>query len=147
MPRSRQRRQLHRELSPLIRKGKRSGDHAKGPCAFARLGGDNRVSVTIHNTGMWWLGDPSNKFYQAAKGALEAEWGREVLFVREGGTMPVTYLLEKAMFCPALHFPLGQSTDSPHVANERIGRQNLFKGRSSLRRFLHSLAHACPSSA
>ena len=115
--------------------------------AFARLGGDNRVSVTIHNTGMWWLGDPSNKFYQAAKGALEAEWGREVLFVREGGTMPVTYLLEKAMFCPALHFPLGQSTDSPHVANERIGRQNLFKGRSSLRRFLHSLAHACPPSA
>lgn len=30
---------------------------------------------------------------------------------------------------PALMIPLGQSSDSPHLANERIRRTNLMKGK------------------
>ncbi len=41
------------------------------------------------------------------------------MYVREGGTIPVTPFLEKALNAPALHLPLGQATDSAHLQNER----------------------------
>ena len=110
---------------------------------FAKLSSPNTCKVTIHSVGDWWLGNPANEFFRAARDALEAEWGRDVLFVREGGTMPVTSTLERQLACPALHLPLGQSTDRPHLSNERIRRENLFKGRAAIRRILLALPETC----
>jgi len=41
-------------------------------------------------------------------------------------TSPPYVLVAQA---PAILIPLGQSSDSPHLANERIRRQNLVKGK------------------
>ena len=70
------------------------------------------------------------------------EWGSEPLYVREGGTMPVASLLEQLLGAPAIMIPLGQASDAPHLANERMRRSNLFRGKNVIREFLQEVASA-----
>lgn len=65
--------------------------------------------------------------HRMAEAAVRREWGCEPLYVREGGTMPVASVLERLLAAPAIMIPMGQSSDSPHLANERIRRANLLK--------------------
>lgn len=68
------------------------------------------------------------------------EWGMKPLYVREGGTIPVTPFLEKTLNAPALHLPIGQATDRAHLQNERLRLQNLLKGKNVLKAFFKQLA-------
>ena len=56
---------------------------------FAKLGSSNSAGVRVKSVGDWWEADPESKLFKMAEGALTREWGRQPLFVREGGTMPV----------------------------------------------------------
>ena len=60
---------------------------------FARLGSSNSAGVRVKSVGDWWEADPDSKLFKMAERALTREWGRQPLFVREGGTMPVRPLL------------------------------------------------------
>lgn len=57
--------------------------------AFGVLGSSNTVGVRVKSVGDWWEADPESKLFKMAERALTREWGRQPLFVREGGTMPV----------------------------------------------------------
>lgn len=54
--------------------------------------------------------------------------------------MPLTAWLEQTLEAPAIHLPLGQSSDAPHLPNERIRVLNLFHGRMILGDIVRSLA-------
>lgn len=77
---------------------------------------------------------------QAAARAIAKEWGRPPIYVREGGTVRVTTFLEKTLRSPAIHLPFGQSSDSPHLPNERIRLLNLVTGTRVLESFFAELA-------
>ena len=57
--------------------------------------------------------------------------------------MPVARVLEELLGAPAVMIPLGQASDSPHLANERIRRTNLFKGRAVIRALLQEVVASC----
>ena len=61
---------------------------------FAALGSSNSAGVRVKSVGDWWEADPDSKLFKMAERALTREWGRQPLFVREGGTMPVRPLLQ-----------------------------------------------------
>jgi Cys-Gly metallodipeptidase DUG1 len=103
---------------------------------FGKLRSGNEVSVTVHSIGDWWEADPDSSFMRIAEKVTEIEWGQKPLLVREGGTMPVASALEKILKAPALLLPLGQSSDNVHLANERIGRVNLMRGKDVVRGLL-----------
>ena len=99
----------------------------------------------------WWLGDLSNRWYQAAEAAISKVWGMRPLHIREGGSIPgmLGYVFCSLILCctairwlenyfrvPALHLPMGQSSDSAHLANERIRMQNLFNGMKVVQEML-----------
>lgn len=77
---------------------------------------------------------------QAAARAISHHWGRPPIFVREGGTVRVTTFLEKVLNAPAMHLPLGQSSDAPHLPNERIRLLNLMNGHRVLESFFLEVA-------
>ncbi len=54
--------------------------------------------------------------------------------------MPVASYLERMLGAPAIMIPMGQSSDNCHLANERIRRTNLFKGKNVIRRLLEEIA-------
>lgn len=74
--------------------------------------------------------------------ALAAVWGTPPLLVREGGTMPVTRLLEGTLRAPALLLPFGQSTDNTHLPNERLRLVNLLRGKEAVKTLLGELGKA-----
>ena len=78
-----------KELIALLRK------HVDA--VFTSLGSSNTVEVHIKSLGDYWEADPESRLFKMAERAVEREWGRAPLFVREGGTMPV-----RAAGCPAV---------------------------------------------
>lgn len=54
--------------------------------------------------------------------------------------MPVACLLERLLNAPAIMIPMGQSSDHTHLANERIRRSNLFRGKNVIRHLLEEVA-------
>jgi len=106
---------------------------------FAQFNSHNKIKLTIHNIGEAWEGNGSHLVYDAAIKAVEKCWGESPLYTFEGGTMPVTSTLEKVLDAPALLIPLGQSTDNPHLANERIRSTNLFKGKRVMKTLIEEV--------
>ena len=45
----------------------------------------------MKSVGDWWEADPESKLFRLAEKALAQEWNVQPLFVREGGTMPVSH--------------------------------------------------------
>ncbi|KAL4857151.1 Cys-Gly metallodipeptidase DUG1 [Chlorella vulgaris] len=103
---------------------------------FAKLRSPNSVAVEVHSTGDWWEAPADSPYMQMAERALHTEWGVEPLLVREGGTMPVASSLQKMLGAPALLLPMGQASDCPHLANERIRRLNLLRGKNVVKNLL-----------
>jgi di- and tripeptidase len=60
--------------------------------------------------------------------------------IREGGSIPTVPWLEDFFNCPAIHFPMGQSSDQAHLKNERIRLRNLQAGKSIIRNFFIQLS-------
>lgn len=50
--------------------------------------------------------------------------------------MPVASALERMLNAPALLLPLGQSSDACHLANERIRKINLVRGKGVIKNLL-----------
>ena len=53
---------------------------------------------------------------------------------------PVASVLEKMLAAPALLVPFGQSSDNCHLANERLQRINLLRGKNVIKHLLEELA-------
>ena len=52
----------------------------------------------------------------------------------------VASALEKMIGAPALMLPMGQSSDNCHLANERVRRSNLVRGKNVIRNLLQEVA-------
>ena len=109
---------------------------------FASLASPNTVSLRVKSVGHWWEADPASPAFTAAAGAIAGEWGTPPLLVREGGTMPVASLLERLLGARAVLIPFGQASDACHLANERLGRANLRRGKNVVRELLRALPGA-----
>ena len=48
--------------------------------------------------------------------------------------------LEKMLAAPALLVPFGQASDNCHLANERLQRINLIKGKNVIKHLLNEVA-------
>ncbi|KAI7835447.1 hypothetical protein COHA_010652 [Chlorella ohadii] len=109
---------------------------------FAKLRSPNTCSVAVHNIGDWWEARPDSPWLRMAEQAIRKEWGTDPLLVREGGTMPVASSLQKMLGAPALLLPMGQASDCPHLANERIRRLNLVRGKNVVKNLLVEVGQA-----
>jgi Cys-Gly metallodipeptidase DUG1 len=116
-----------------------SAIHTHIESEFAKLGSQNTISVQVESCGSWWQAEQGSSAMKMVEGAVEREWGCRPMFVREGGTMPVARVLEELLGAPAIMVPMGQASDAPHLANERMRRTNLFRGRNVIRRLLEDL--------
>lgn len=106
---------------------------------FRKLRSSNRFDFSVKSRGQHWSADPGSSFFRQVSAAIEAEWGQAPLPVREGGTMPCASMLESMLNAPAIMVPMGQFSDNCHLANERLRRQNLIKGKNVMRRVVEGL--------
>lgn len=69
---------------------------------------------------------------------ISAQWKVDPLFIREGGSIPSLPFLEREFSADAIHFPMGTSTDSAHLPDERIRVLNLEVSLRTCQRRAHT---------
>lgn len=78
-------------------------------------------------------GDPAvtpltSKAVQAAGRALEAVYGRPVVFARTGGTIPVGSTFQKVLGADVVFVGMGLESDRAHSPNEKFDLVNYYRG-------------------
>ncbi|GAA6060784.1 hypothetical protein JCM10212_005433 [Sporobolomyces blumeae] len=107
--------------------------------SFAALRTRNTLTVDISHVSDWWLGDLKSPYFSALADCIAAEWGIEPLYIREGGSIPSLPFLEREFAADSVHLPLGTSSDSAHLPDERIRILNLERGKTIISNWLTSI--------
>ena len=65
---------------------------------------------------------------QAAGRALEKVYGKETVFARTGGTIPVASTFQKTLGADVVFVGLGLESDRAHSPNEKFDLVNYYRG-------------------
>ncbi|WVW85829.1 hypothetical protein I302_107867 [Kwoniella bestiolae CBS 10118] len=107
---------------------------------FEGLGSPHSFEIQVTHSASWWLTSLDSPYFKALESSVQDIWGVKPLKIREGGTVPTVFWLEKEFGAPCVHLPLGQSSDAGHLANERMRLLNLRNGKRVIEAYLTRLA-------
>lgn len=82
------------------------------------------------------LTDPSNPFIRAAAEAMEEIFGKETVYVRSGGSIPIVGLFDKHLGIPSVMMGFGLPDDNLHAPNEKLHLPNFYRGIEAVARYL-----------
>jgi len=69
-------------------------------------------------------------------------WGKETVFVRSGGSIPVVALFHEHLGIPSVMMGFGLPDDNLHAPNEKFNLENFYKGSETIARFLAAFGSA-----
>jgi acetylornithine deacetylase/succinyl-diaminopimelate desuccinylase-like protein len=89
-------------------------------------------------------GDPivvgtDNPYVTAAKEAMREVFGKETVFVRGGGSIPIVGDIERHLKIPAVMMGFGLPDDNLHAPNEKFQIANFYRGIESIIRMFERL--------
>ncbi|MGA8529554.1 MAG: dipeptidase [Acidobacteriaceae bacterium] len=89
-------------------------------------------------------GDPivigtDNPYVQAATRALKSVWGKDTVFIRSGGSIPIVGDFERHLKIPSVMMGFGLPDDGLHAPNEKFHIANFHRGIESLIVFFEEL--------
>ncbi|VVT57736.1 uncharacterized protein SAPINGB_P005844 [Magnusiomyces paraingens] len=105
--------------------------------SFASLNSKNKLKVELIHAGKWWVGDPNNWNFEAARKATETVWGVEPDMTREGGSIPIALTFEEELKKPVLLLPIGRGDDGAHSASEKLDTVNYIQGIKTMAAYLY----------
>ena len=79
---------------------------------------------------------------QAAANALKEVYGKEPIFIREGGSIPIAALFYNLLGVPVVMMGFGLPDDNLHAPNEKYSLSQFFKGIRTVARFLQNMSHS-----
>ncbi|HYT75133.1 MAG TPA: dipeptidase [Vicinamibacterales bacterium] len=86
------------------------------------------VKVTRMHGGKPWMTDFDNKYVQAAGRAIQKGFGKEPVFNREGGSIPVVATFQEILGLPSVLFGIGLPDENAHAPNEKLDLGNFHGG-------------------
>eukprot|EP00928_Gymnodinium_smaydae_P012061 TRINITY_DN14395_c0_g6_i1.p1 TRINITY_DN14395_c0_g6~~TRINITY_DN14395_c0_g6_i1.p1 ORF type:complete len:577 (-),score=140.51 TRINITY_DN14395_c0_g6_i1:22-1701(-) len=107
---------------------------------FAKLNSPNKMTLVVDKAGLCWYREPDDDNFRAASRATVRVHGVEPAFTREGGSIPVTEVLENAVEATCVHIPIGASDDGAHSQNEKLDLKNYLNGMKLMKCYLDELA-------
>jgi acetylornithine deacetylase/succinyl-diaminopimelate desuccinylase-like protein len=89
-------------------------------------------------------GDPcvvgvDNPYIRAATRALHEVWGKDTVFIRSGGSIPIVGDFDRHLGLPSVMMGFGLPDDNLHAPNEKFNLKNFALGIESLIRFLEEV--------
>jgi acetylornithine deacetylase/succinyl-diaminopimelate desuccinylase-like protein len=90
------------------------------------------------------MGDPiiirtDNQFVKAATEAMKEVFGKDTVFIRSGGSIPIVAEFEKHLKIPSVMMGFGLPDDNLHAPNEKFHIANFYRGIESIIRFLQKV--------
>jgi len=82
---------------------------------------------------------PDSPPMQAAAAALKEYFGKEPIFIREGGSIPVAALFHELLNVPVVMMGFGLPDDNLHSPNEKYSLSQFYKGIRTVASFLQRL--------
>src|SRR6185437_4675706 len=94
------------------------------------------IEVRLIHSGDACVVSVNNPYIRAATHALQEVWGRETVFIRTGGSIPIVGDFAHHLGLPCVMMGFGLPDDNLHAPNEKFNLQNFKLGIESLIRFL-----------
>ena len=94
------------------------------------------VEVRLIHSGDPCLVRVDNPYIQAATRALKEVWGKETVFIRSGGSIPIVGDFDRHLGMPSVMMGFGLPDDNIHAPNEKFNLRNFELGIESIVRFL-----------
>jgi len=85
------------------------------------------------------LVNPDNRFIQAAAEAMKQVFGKETVYIRSGGSIPIVAAFDKSLGIPSVMMGFGLPDDNLHAPNEKLHLPNFFRGIEAVARYLEIL--------
>jgi acetylornithine deacetylase/succinyl-diaminopimelate desuccinylase-like protein len=87
------------------------------------------------------LVDPSNRFLRESAAAMTGVFGRETVYIRSGGSIPIVGLFDSELGIPGVMMGFGLPDDNLHAPNEKFHLPNLFRGIDAIAAYFDRLGH------
>ncbi|XP_072031333.1 cytosolic non-specific dipeptidase-like isoform X1 [Amphiura filiformis] len=100
----------------------------------------NKLNAYMYHGGEPWMTDFSHPHYQAGIKATKAVHGVEPDMTREGGSIPVTLILQNATGKNVMLLPVGACDDGAHSQNEKFNISNYQNGTKLLGAYFEEIA-------
>jgi acetylornithine deacetylase/succinyl-diaminopimelate desuccinylase-like protein len=97
------------------------------------------VDVRLIHSGDPCLIPVNNRYVQAATRALHEVWGKDTVFIRSGGSIPIVGDFDRHLGVPSVLMGFGLPDDNIHAPNEKFNLKNFSLGIESLIRFLEEV--------
>ncbi|HUB00120.1 MAG TPA: M20/M25/M40 family metallo-hydrolase, partial [Terracidiphilus sp.] len=95
-----------------------------------------QVDVRLIHSGDPCLVPVDNPYIQAATRALKEVWGKDTVFIRSGGSIPIVGDFARHLGLPSVMMGFGLPDDQIHAPNEKFNLKNFELGIESLIRFM-----------
>lgn len=101
------------------------------------------VEITVRKlfAGEGLLVDLDSPTLLRASVALKEVYGKEPLFLRDGGSIPVAALFQEVYLAPVILMGFGLPDDRTHAPNEKIALKQFSRGIRAIARFLQLMSH------
>ena len=94
------------------------------------------VKVTMIHSGEPIVVSTDNAYVHAATEAMAEVFGKETVFVRGGGSIPIVGDFVRELGIPTVMMGFGLPDDNLHAPNEKFHLANFHRGIESIVRFL-----------
>ncbi len=88
------------------------------------------------------LVNPGNRFIERAADAMRDVFGKETVYIRSGGSIPIVGLFDQHLQMPSVMMGFGLPDDNLHAPNEKFFLPNFFRGIDAVARYLELLSEA-----
>lgn len=110
-------------------------------CDFVRSITPAGIQLSIKQ---WSLADPivirtDNLFVKASAAAMHEVFGKDTVFIRSGGSIPIVADFEKVLKIPSVMMGFGLPDDNLHAPNEKFHIPNFYAGIESIILWLQKL--------
>ena len=94
------------------------------------------IDVRLIHSGDPCLIPVDNPYVRAATAALHEVWGKDTVFIRSGGSIPIVGDFARHLGLPSVMMGFGLPDDNLHAPNEKFLIANFYMGIESIVRFL-----------
>ena len=97
------------------------------------------VELKVLHAGEPSLTNPDNPFIHAAAEALRETFGKETVYIRSGGSIPIVGVFDRYLGIPSVLMGFGLPDDNLHAPNEKFHLPNFYRGIDAVARYLELL--------
>ncbi len=100
------------------------------------------VDVRLIHQGEAMVIPTDNHYIDAATHALKEIWGKDTVFIRSGGSIPIVGDFDRYLKIPSVMMGFGLPDDNLHAPNEKFHLANYYRGIDSIIRFFEEVGAA-----